>query len=134
VTLVTTTVKAICVATPLMLAYGCSSFGSSSSSGPDRTEQAMTAAQSALAEAKAARSTAEAALAEARTANAKLDQLLAQSRGAPMSDDTLQRALDAANAAQAAADDARRTAMQAQQAVDRLDTKTDRMFEKSMRK
>jgi hypothetical protein len=52
----------------------------------------------------------------------------------PVSGDTSQEVLQASRAAQAAAEDAKRTALEAQDAVERLDIKTDRMFEKSMRK
>ena len=130
--LAATTIRTMFIIAPLVFGYGCAS--SAAPKGPDPTQQALTSSQSALAEAKAARTTAEAALAEARAANAKMDQVLAQTRGAPVSREMMQQVLDAARAAQAAAEDAKRMAMQAQESADRLDAKTDRMFEKSMRK
>jgi hypothetical protein len=135
VTTVSTTIKAACAGATLVFLYGCAGAGASrSTTVTDKADQALTAAQSALAEAKAARTAAEAALAEARNANAKLDQMMVQTRGAPMSGEMAQKVLDSAQAAQLAAEDARRVAMQAQAAAERLDEKTDRMFEKAMRK
>lgn len=133
-TTITTTIKAVCASAALVFVYGCAGAGASKPTVPDKADQALSAAQNALAEARAARTAAEAALAEARNANAKLDQMMVQTRGAPTSGDMAQKVLDSAHAAQVAAEDAKRIAMQAQAATDRLDQKTDRMFEKAMRK
>lgn len=125
------TIQAVLVALSLALLHGCGSTGTSSATrsaaAPDRADQALAAAQSALNEARAARAAAEAA-------NAKADQILATVRANQSSGGAAQEALQAARAAQAAAEDARRLALQAQDAAERLDIKTDRMFEKSMRK
>lgn len=112
-----------------LLAAGCggTTTTKSATAGPTPEEQALTTAQQALAEAKAARAAAEAA-------NAKADQILATVRARPMDDDVAMQALEAARAARQAADEARRVALEVQDGVMRLDTKTDRMFEKSMRK
>jgi hypothetical protein len=134
VTPASNTIKALCAAASLVFVYGCGSTASRSATTPDKATQALTTAQSALSEAKAARTAAEAALAEARAANAKLDQMAVQSRGAPMSNELAQQVLDSARAAQRAAEEARAMAMEAQDSAARLDEKTDRMFEKSMRK
>ncbi len=133
-TTASTSIRALCAAASLVFVYGCASSSASKPDVPDRTTQALNTAQSALSEAKAARMAAEAALAEARAANAKLDQLAVQSRGAPMSNEMTQQVLDAARAAQRSAEEARAMAMEAQDAASRLDRKTDRMFEKSMKK
>jgi hypothetical protein len=125
-----TMIKVLLLALPLALAYGCGTTGGAgarTAAAPDRAEQALAAAQSAMNEAKAARAAAEAA-------NAKADQILATVRAMPTSGGGSQEALQASRAAQAAAEDAKRMALQAQDAVERLDLKTDRMFEKSMRK
>ncbi|HZR03972.1 MAG TPA: alanine-zipper protein [Burkholderiales bacterium] len=111
-------------ALPLLMLSGC---GSTPSAGPSKEDQALATAQSALAEAKAARAAAEAA-------NAKADQILAAVRAGPANEQLAQQALDSARAARQAADEAQRIAREAQDATARLDTKTDRMFQKSMRK
>ena len=134
VTTASNTIKALCAAASLVFVYGCASSAASKPAAPDKATQALSTAQSALSEAKAARTAAEAALAEARAANAKLDQMAVQSRGAPMSNEMAQQVLDSARAAQKAAEEARAMALEAQDAAARLDEKTDRMFEKSMRK
>jgi outer membrane murein-binding lipoprotein Lpp len=134
VTTASNTIKTLCAAASLVFVYGCGGSTASKSSGTDRATQALNTAQSALSEAKAARTAAEAALAEARAANAKLDQLAVQARGAPLSGDMAQQVLDAARSAQRSAEEARAMALEAQDAAARLDQKTDRMFEKSMRK
>jgi hypothetical protein len=113
-------------ALPLLLA-ACGSASTRSASAPSTADQALMTAQQALAEAKAARAAAEAA-------NAKADQILTTVRAGPRNDDMAAQALQSAKSAQQAADEARRVAMEAQDAATRLDTKTDRMFQKSMRK
>ena len=128
------TIKTLCAAASLVFVYGCGGSSASKPAAPDKATQALSTAQSALSEAKAARTAAEAALAEARAANAKLDQMAVQSRGAPMSNEMAQQVLDAARSAQRASEEARAMAMEAQDAAARLNQKTDRMFEKSMRK
>ncbi|HEY7759032.1 MAG TPA: alanine-zipper protein [Burkholderiales bacterium] len=128
-----TITKVSLLALPLALAQGCGTSGGAgkagaqTAAGPDRAEQALATAQSALNEARAARAAAEAA-------NAKADQILTTVRAMPTSGGTSQEVLQASRAAQAAAEDAKRMAIEAQDAVERLDIKTDRMFEKSMRK
>jgi hypothetical protein len=134
VTTASNTMKTLCAAASLVFVYGCEGTAPSKPAAPDKATQAMSTAQTALSEAKAARTAAEAALAEARAANAKLDQLAVQTRGAPMSNDMTQQVLDAARAAQRSAEEARAMAMEAQDTASRLNQKTDRMFEKSMRK
>lgn len=119
--------QAVLLCLPLALASGCASTSTRSASAPDRADQALAAAQSALSEARAARAAAEAA-------NAKADQILATLRAGQGSGSVAQEALQSARAAQAAAEDAKRLALQAQDAAVRLDTKTDRMFQKSMSK
>jgi hypothetical protein len=134
VTTASNTMKALCAAASLVFVYGCGGSSASRPAAPDKATQALSTAQSALSEAKAARTAAEAALAEARAANAKLDQMAVQSRGAPMSNEMAQQVLDAARSAQRSAEEARAMAMEAQDSAARLNQKTDRMFEKSMRK
>ena len=119
--------NAVLLGLSIVLVSGCGSTSTRSASAPDRADQALTAAQSALNEARAARAAAEAA-------NAKADQILATLRASPSGGAMAQEALQSARAAQAAAEDAKRLALQAQDAAERLDLKTDRMFEKSMRK
>jgi hypothetical protein len=114
------------LALPLLLA-ACGSTTTRTATAPSTADQALTTAQQALAEAKAARAAAEAA-------NAKADQILATVRAGPRNDDMAAQALESARAARETADEARRVALEAQDAAMRLDTKTDRMFEKSMRK
>jgi uncharacterized protein YceK len=122
-----TTARAALLGLSIVLMSGCGSTSTRSASTPDRADQALTTAQSALNEARAARAAAEAA-------NAKADQILATLRASPSGGAVAQEALQAARAAQTAAEDAKRLALQAQDAAERLDLKTDRMFEKSMRK
>jgi hypothetical protein len=131
-----TVIRISCLMVPLVFAWGCAaSSGSASGSKPaplDKADQALATAQSALQEAKAARAAAEAALQEARGNRAKLDQLVAAMKTSNSGDAV--QALDAARAANQAAQEAKLIAQQAQQSADKLTTRQDRMFEKGQRK
>ena len=71
-----TGIKTVCVILPLVLAYGCATDTGSTAPKPapppDKAEQALTTAQTAMQEARAARAAADAALAEARGNRARL--------------------------------------------------------------
>ena len=78
-----TVMKLLCAIVPIVLVSGCGGFGGSSSgtaAAPSKEDQALTASQNALQEAKAARAAAEAALQDARANRAKMDELLAAVR------------------------------------------------------
>lgn len=129
-----TVIKTVCAIVPLIFVWGCATGkGSSAGAAPDKADQALAAAQNALQEARAARASADAALAEARNNRAKLDEILATVK-AGGGGDTAQKALDAAVMANQAAQEAKGMAEQAMNSAQKLNTKTDRMFEKAMRK
>lgn len=132
-----TVTRISCLMVPLVFAWGCAASSGSASGTkpappPDKADQALAAAQSALQEAKAARAAAEAALQEAKGNRAKLDQLVGAMKTSNSSDAV--QALDAARAANQAAQEAKLIAQQAQQSADKLTTRQDRMFEKGQRK
>ena len=126
---VSMSLKILVALLPLALTYGCAGTTSSSQSGKglDKTDQALATAQSALTEAKAAHDTAAAALAQAQAANAKADQAIAAANAIKTSGGDASEALAAAN-------DAKRMAQQALDTSSKLDAKSDRMFQKAMRK
>jgi hypothetical protein len=124
--------KLLCVTVPLVFASGCSTFSGSSSGTPSKEDQALTAAQNALQEAKAARASADAALQEARANRAKMDEVLAAVRTSKGGDAA--QAMDQARAANQAAQEARAMAQEAHDAAMKTNTRADRMFQKSMRK
>ena len=105
--------KTFCAVLPLVLACGGCATGSGSSAGhaPDKADQALAAAQNATQEAKAAHASADAALAQARDNRAKLDEILATLKAG--SNDTAQKALDQAVAANQAAQEAKGIAEEA---------------------
>lgn len=134
-----TVIRISCLMVPLVFAWGCAATSGSTAGGkpvPDKADQALAAAQSALQEAKSARASADAALQEARGNRAKLDEILVRlkSGGGGGSTDAALQALEAARAANQTAQEAKTMAQQAQQSADKLVTRQDRMFEKGMRK
>jgi hypothetical protein len=113
---------------------GCSSMGSSSGKGPDTAQQALTTAEAALNEARAARAAADAAIQRAAAAEAAAARAMSAANAGVEAKALADQAMNSATSARQLASEAMQRASETQGELERMDEKSERMFRKSQMK